>query len=260
MALETSRDAYFPSTLSLYFLRLRSIYHSLFGSDSSLKSLALFSSPPDAKHRILAQPQGWSIRRMWRAVQTQWGYDPGPEPTVVPPAPAPAAAVDAGAGRQREALLANDGLDWARGQGRDRGAEMDDEDDFYQMDGEGDLTGTVAIVALCVILGYLFYFRQNRIPVERPRRNRGVRRPEANAGAGAGADANAVVENGATGVGVGAGPAGGAPIPVPEGGGAEAEGGGGGGGGREEEVAPPALPDDSTSDEDEEGVDGRQLG
>lgn len=174
MALETSPDAYFPSTLSLISLHARSVYHSLFGTNDNLKSLSIFGpTPTDGKH--VPQVQGWSVGHAWRDIQRRWGYDPGPEIAPVVAAPAAGgvvpgvaaqggvAAPAAGAGgndhltpaeRNQElleaqrALEGNDDPMYARR----RVGEEEEEDDYFFMDGDGDLTGTLAIVALCMIL------------------------------------------------------------------------------------------------------------
>lgn len=162
MALETSSDAYFPSTLSLVSLYARALYHALFKSgDDELHALSLFAKDPDvdgigagfAEHGV------WSFGRAWRDIQRHWGLDPGPEPEVVPLQQERAAGGTGAGEAARDAqrvLEAHDeeGLDWReyqdqRGYGRAHGEEEDDE--FY-LEEEGDFGGTVAIVALCMIL------------------------------------------------------------------------------------------------------------
>ncbi|BGO96760.1 ERAD-associated protein [Rhodotorula toruloides] len=185
MALETSSDAYFPSTLSLVSLYARALYHALFKSgDDELHALSLFAKDPDvdgigagfAEHGV------WSFGRAWRDIQRNWGIDPGPEPEVVPlqqgrvgavAGGAAGAAGEAGRDAQRAIEAHDEGLDWReyqdqRGFGRGHG---EDEDDEFYLEDEGDFGGTVAIVALCMLLAWLVYFRQ------RPEHQ--VRRPAA---------------------------------------------------------------------------------
>ncbi|BGP21780.1 ubiquitin-protein ligase Sel1/Ubx2 [Rhodotorula toruloides] len=174
MALETSHDAYFPSTLSLISLYARALYHALFKSgDDELHALSLFAKEADvdgigagfAEHGV------WSFGRAWRDIQRNWGVDPGPEPEVVPlqqvragGGAAGAAAAAGGAGRdaQRAIEAHEEGLDWREYQdqrGFGRGHREEEDDEFYLED-EGDFGGTVAIVALCMLLAWLVYFRQ----------------------------------------------------------------------------------------------------
>lgn len=174
MALETSQDAYFPATLSLISLHARSVYNSLFGTNDDLKSLSIFGSTPvDGKHA--PQVQGWSAGHAWRDIQRRWGYDPGPEIAPVVAAPVVAGGIIPGVAGQGDGVAApapagNEGLTPAeRNQellqaqralegnddpmyARRRVGEEEEEDDYFFMDGEGDLTGTLAIVALCMIL------------------------------------------------------------------------------------------------------------
>ncbi|BGP04904.1 ERAD-associated protein [Rhodotorula toruloides] len=174
IALETSTDAYFPSTLSLVSLYARALYHALFKSgDDELHALSLFAKDPDvdgigagfAEHGV------WSFGRAWRDIQRNWGIDPGPEPEVVPlqqgrvggvAGGAANAAGEAGRDAQRALEAHDEGLDWReyqdqRGFGRGHG---EDEDDEFYLEDEGDFGGTVAIVALCMLLAWLVYFRQ----------------------------------------------------------------------------------------------------
>lgn len=173
MALETSPDAYFPATLSLISLHARSLYNSFFGADDSLKSLTLFGTPPGEAPKFIPPVHGWSAGRAWRDIQRRWGYDPGPEmvpivvevviPIVEPPGivgggvPVPVPGdnpmpVHQDMADAQRALEGNDDPMYAR---RAAGGlrEEDEEDDYFNMEGDGDLTGTLAIVALCIILG-----------------------------------------------------------------------------------------------------------
>jgi SEL1 protein len=166
LALETSADAYFPATLSLISLYARALYHVLFTSpDDELKALALFGNSvvpvaKDGTNPFPAAPplgQPWSFGRAWREIQRRWGIDPGPE--VELPAGQPPVMDQRGAHGRREdvaeaqrALEANENpLEWGRG--RRENARLDDEEDEFYVDGDGDLTGTLAIVALSVLLG-----------------------------------------------------------------------------------------------------------
>lgn len=133
----------------------------------------------------------WSFGRAWRDIQRSWGIDPGPEPEAMP-APPRVAAPAAGEGAARRAAqdggvaaarnrvggdeqapqppqqrrdvraaqraleAGEDPLEWrelqdGRGYARGHGANEDEEDEFFLED-EGDFGGTVAIVALCMLL------------------------------------------------------------------------------------------------------------
>ncbi|BGP12880.1 hypothetical protein JCM10213_005166 [Rhodosporidiobolus nylandii] len=183
MALETSPDAYLPSALSLVSLYSRALYHALFSSgDDEAHALSLFGKDPhlDGEHAQsqVAQHSFWSPGRAWRDVQRQWGIDPGPEPEVVPRHHAPAQAGvgegehvqqpqqggDSVQAAQRALQGSEDPVEWQQYQEHRRHGQQgrvgeEDEDEFYLED-DGDLGGTVAIVALCVILAWLLYFRQ----------------------------------------------------------------------------------------------------
>ncbi|GAA5916071.1 hypothetical protein JCM6882_008305 [Rhodosporidiobolus microsporus] len=183
MAYETSADAYFPSTLSLISLYSRALYHVLLGSgDDELNALALFGKDPDpdAVHEDYSHHNIWTFGRAWRDIQRSWGIDPGPDPEVVlyhQPEQDGAAHRDGGGDdqpqqppQQRRAVAAaqralegnEDPLEWQhyqdRGYGQGRVGE--EEDDEFYLEDEGDFGGTVAIVALCMILAWLLYFRQ----------------------------------------------------------------------------------------------------
>ncbi|GAA5897484.1 hypothetical protein JCM8208_003284 [Rhodotorula glutinis] len=65
---------------------------------------------------------------------------------------------------QRALEGAEEPLEWrefqdGRGYGRGHAADEDEDDEFF-LDDEGDFGGTVAIVALCMLLAWLLYFRQ----------------------------------------------------------------------------------------------------
>ncbi|KAM0753405.1 HCP-like protein [Meredithblackwellia eburnea MCA 4105] len=200
LALETSSDAYLPATLSLMSLYVRSLYNTIFGTDEDLKSLSLFSSPPidDQNGGTSAGTGngqgGWSLGKAWRETQRRWGLDPGPggdgavgevDEVVTGGGPGgangeggggggPGGATDDGfsgyrgedvAEAQRALEAQDDGMEWAR-RAREFGAARDEDEepeDFMLLEGEGDLTGTVAIVVLCIILAWLLYFRQGRL-------------------------------------------------------------------------------------------------
>ncbi|SCV68301.1 BQ2448_422 [Microbotryum intermedium] len=188
MALENSYDAYFPSILSLLSLYTRAAYDAFFvdANEDDTKAKALFATDPpttvvgsssNANH-------AWSFGQAWRDIQQRWGFEPTPQPAQQGAgAAAPAAGGDAvtaggqqapraaqagqqaaqapaagGAARDdltdaQRALEANeDPTDWRRGI---RNEEQGDNDFF--IDDDDDLTGTIAIVGLCVLLGWLLY-------------------------------------------------------------------------------------------------------
>ncbi|GAA5831897.1 hypothetical protein JCM11251_003924 [Rhodosporidiobolus azoricus] len=197
MAFETSVDAYFPSTLSLVSLYSRALYHVLFGSaEDELNALSLFGKDPnpDNTEQAYGHQNVWTLGRAWRDIQRNWGIDPGPDPEAVPPLNQHQPEQHGHGGEQnfqqqqhqqpqqrgrgvaaaQRALEGNeDPLDWQhyqdRGYGQGRVGE-EEEDEFYLED-EGDFGGTVAIVALCMILAWLLYFRQ------RPEHNDAPRQP-----------------------------------------------------------------------------------
>ncbi|GAA5994789.1 ubiquitin ligase complex subunit HRD3 [Rhodotorula paludigena] len=191
LAYDTSLDAGFPTTLSLIGLYARALYHAVFvGGDDELNALSLFGRDPDPDAVAGGGEQYgslWSFRRMWRDIQRNWGYDPGPEPEAVPlhqehegqePTVGEAGrAVErlgggggAEAGQQdmraaqrafEEAERFDDWREYHDGRGGlGRRHDGGDEDDEYWGDEEGDFGGTVAIVMLCMILAWLLYFRQ----------------------------------------------------------------------------------------------------
>jgi len=168
--MDTSIEAYLPAKLSLMGLYARSLYHTLFGKDDELKLLSLFNGPAASSPTELITAQAptinaWSIDRTWRAVQRQWGFDPGPDPIVAPPQglqPGAGGARDAGAqaqtqlrnvqGKMEEVVRRFDDerQDQWTGQGGKEG-----EDEFNLEDEEADFGGTVAIVMLCIFLGWV---------------------------------------------------------------------------------------------------------
>ncbi|GAA5863624.1 hypothetical protein JCM1840_000083 [Sporobolomyces johnsonii] len=179
-ALEVSSDAYFPVTLSLLSLYTRALYHLLLRSpDDELNALALFGRDPDPD-QVAAQAAGyaghggWTLGRAWRDIQRNWGVDPGPEPEVMPlrqqPHVAPQGGQDAAApptendlrAERRELEAGDPPLEWDHyGQHRAGGHAGEEGDDEFFAEDEGDFGGTVAIVALCMLLGWLLYFRQH---------------------------------------------------------------------------------------------------
>ncbi|GAA5878161.1 hypothetical protein JCM3774_004315 [Rhodotorula dairenensis] len=185
MALETSSDAFFPSTLSLIGLYARALYHAVTKSgEDELKALSLFGRDPDADGvgAGFAEHGVWTFARAWRDIQRNWGVDPGPEPDAlrlpaedaavaegvaaeVGAGPDGAAGPRNGGGQQAEARRAarralegdEDPMEWEGYRTRGGGGDGD-EDEFYLED-EGDFGGTVAIVALSMLLAWLLYFR-----------------------------------------------------------------------------------------------------
>lgn len=112
-------------------------------------------------------PQGgWGFGRAWRDIQRSWGIDPGPEPEVIP-----LRQPTTSGGGNGQAPAANGGDERGIGQdGREpwEYAQEDvkvrqqqqrrvgeDEDDEFFIDDEGDFAGTVAIIALCMLLAYV---------------------------------------------------------------------------------------------------------
>lgn len=173
LAMETSLEAYLPARLSLMGLYARSLYHTLFGTDEELKLLSLFNGPAAATpaELIVAKApaiNAWSIDRTWRAVQRQWGFDPGPDPTVrAPPGQQPGrgAGSDLGAEAQAQLRKVQDRMedvgrrfddereDESGGQGGRERERREGEDEFSFEEGDSDFGGTVAIVMLCIFLG-----------------------------------------------------------------------------------------------------------
>ncbi|GAA5980248.1 hypothetical protein JCM10908_001587 [Rhodotorula pacifica] len=179
MALETSSDAFFPSTLSLIGLYARALYHAITKSgDDELRALSLFGRDPDPDGvgAGFAEHGMWSFARAWRDIQRNWGVDPGPEPdalhlhgedAIVDGVPAVGGAAgaeggDQAADGQRAARRALEGgenpVEWEGYRPRGNPREGGEEDEFYLED-EGDFGGTVAIVALSMLLAWLLYFR-----------------------------------------------------------------------------------------------------
>lgn len=164
MALETSTDAFFPSTLSLIGLYARALYHAITKSgDDELRALSLFGRDPDPDGvgAGFAEHGMWNFGRAWRDIQRNWGINPGPEPDAIQAHGQDPAAAEAGAGEgaggaseraTRRALAGEeDPMEWegyrTRGNARGEG----EEDEFY-LEEEGDFGGTVAIVALSMLL------------------------------------------------------------------------------------------------------------
>ena len=157
MALETSTDAFFPSTLSLIGLYARALYHAITKSgDDEFRALSLFGRDPDPD----GVGAGFAQHGVWN-----WGVNPGPEPEAIhvhgqDPAAAEAGA-DAGAGEgagggsERAARRALEGeedpMEWEDYRTRGNARAEGEEDEFYLED-EGDFGGTVAIVALSMLL------------------------------------------------------------------------------------------------------------
>lgn len=180
-ALETSLDAYFPVTLALVSLHLRSLYHTLFipTSPTSPKPLSLFkflnAAPLDAleapKSAVKVLKSWSSFGRAWREIQRRWGFDPGQEEMYVD---------DGGEGERIEVQRALEGneelpVDWGRRDGEGEG------DEYFDFDGDGgDIKSTLAIISLCLLLAcvsplcldvadrlrFLLNYRQNRIALE----------------------------------------------------------------------------------------------
>lgn len=169
-ALEASADAYFPVTLSLISLYSRALYHIIFKSpDDELKALSLFGNflGGAQEEEDTVASSSWSFGRAWREIQRRWGVDVPPEEVNAMPvvgnrdqagqqqqqgeAPVEQWGAEELQEQQRQLEANGDPMEWGtRGLG---GRVGEDEDDDFFLDGEGDLGGTVAIVALCVILG-----------------------------------------------------------------------------------------------------------
>ncbi|GAA5962122.1 hypothetical protein JCM3765_005531 [Sporobolomyces pararoseus] len=203
-ALETSPSAYFPSTLSLISLYTRALYHVIFSPSSSseeMNALSLFGKDPstassddlqrEKQEKGFVPQGGWGFGRAWRDIQRSWGIDPGPEPEVIP-LRSPTGANTGGNNNpgenqaqnnhetrnggqepwesaQQEAIINNNN----NNKRQPRRVGEDEEDDEFFIGGDeddGDLGGTVAIIALCMLLAWLVYFRQ------RPRDNQNQNR------------------------------------------------------------------------------------
>jgi len=134
-----------------------------------MNALSLFGRDPDplsAEQEATGfVPQGsWGFGRAWRDVQRSWGIDPGPEPEVIPlRQQTPPASTNPQGGQQEVAQpggavdkrreLESGGEPWEYAQDRRNQRRVgEDEDDEFFIDDEGDLGGTVAIIALCMLL------------------------------------------------------------------------------------------------------------
>lgn len=164
-------EAWLPAKLSLMGLYARSLYHTLFGTDEELKLLSLFAGPAATSPTELLVAKAptinaWSIDRTWRAVQRQWGIDPGPDPAVPPPpgqqpghgqGQGQGGGRDTGAEAQAHLKDAHEKVDEVLRRFREEGEEArvrgEGEDEFSFEEGESDFGGTVAIVMLCIFLG-----------------------------------------------------------------------------------------------------------
>ena len=144
-----------------------------------MNALSLFGKDPDP----LAEEQeakgfvpqgGWGFGRAWRDIQRSWGVDPGPEPEVIPLRPGVAAP---GAGEEGHEIHGRNG-DLRPGHAADEGQEPweyaqheakrprrvgEDEDDEFYIADEGDLGGTVAIIALCMLLACVYLIACTRV-------------------------------------------------------------------------------------------------
>ncbi|GAA6001639.1 hypothetical protein JCM10207_002243 [Rhodosporidiobolus poonsookiae] len=186
------------SLVSLYSRALYHVLFG--SPEDEQNALALFGKDPDPDTLTHGGHPStyavWSFGRAWRDIQRVWGIDPGPEPDVVPlhhehehehghghaaahdqqqqqqqqyfqapEAPHPPQHEHRDVAAARRALQGGeDPVEWQQYQqqramgGRGRFDEEDD-DEFY-LDEEGDFGGTVAIVALSMLLAWLLYFRQ----------------------------------------------------------------------------------------------------
>ncbi|KAK4058132.1 ERAD-associated protein [Microbotryomycetes sp. JL221] len=179
-ALETSADAYFPASLSLVSLYIRALYHAVTASPGDdVKAVSLLSdlvAPRTAEENVA----GWGFARMWRDIQRRWGVELPPETQFEQQqleqhykAKTQAhqrqqrkqearAEADTRRHEEHQALDAVNDDGW-RAARRANGLDDEEEEDFYFGDGDGDFGGTVAIVGLCCLLGWLLYFRQGRV-------------------------------------------------------------------------------------------------
>lgn len=158
LALTTSADAYLPVKLSLISLWTRSLYHQIFAATDDLKTLSLFSKPvpppspfPDTTSSTVPPPpqNSWSFGRAWREMKRRWGVilsGEGLEDELDEQQ-----GTNAGRREESERAMEDPTLEWAR-RGRDEGRDGDDEDEFWLPDDEGELGGTLAIIALFAAL------------------------------------------------------------------------------------------------------------
>jgi SEL1 protein len=135
--------------------------------DDELRALSLFGRDPDPDGvgAGFAQHGVWNFGRAWRDIQRNWGVNPGPEPEAIhvhgqDPAAAEAGAgagagEGAGGGSEQAARRALEGeedpMEWEGYRSRGNARAEGEEDEFYLED-EGDFGGTVAIVALSMLL------------------------------------------------------------------------------------------------------------
>jgi len=105
---------------------------------------------------------GWGFGRAWRDIQRSWGIDPGPEPEVIPINAGRQPGTTAGGSQEQEQIqrvdqaqnVAEGQEPWEQaiaGGKRTRRVGEEEDDEFYIED-EGDFGGTVAIIALCMLL------------------------------------------------------------------------------------------------------------
>lgn len=208
LSLETNIEAYLPVTLSLVKLHLRSLYKAIMAGDIKSMSLLLSNEPDYEEVDEQGQPLPerdtqtwfWSWRKIRDEFIKRWigeemarvkaqrqiqhheaRGEAGQAVHAVPPAPGQqATARDARAAMEAQ----DDPVDWARQRREDmlmqqREDELADDLDIPDFFGDtiggrpgpggDDLLETLAILGLCLVLGWLVYIRQARYDGARAR-------------------------------------------------------------------------------------------
>jgi SEL1 protein len=175
-ALETNAEAYLPVFLSLLKLHARSVYHALKGGD--MKSITVQSpfsartTGEDAHEASTAQRWAAATNhlvhfRFHQAVAEIVGALPASEPSAAQDQKPEATLQDA----QRALSEDGDPVRWAREQQEREALQVDGEEEEYLeslgQSGDGDLLESVAIVALCLGVAWLFWYRQARVEAAR---------------------------------------------------------------------------------------------
>jgi SEL1 protein len=207
LSLETNTEAYLPVTLSLIKLHIRSLYKAVMAGD--IKAISLFLSneywidesgvAEQEGTAPAAKPWLWSWRRIRDEFFKRWiGEEMARQQAQrqiqqqearvgqAPPVDAPArqGQLDPTQAQNARAALESqdDPVEWARRRREDMLQQDDladdlDIPDFFGdtiggrgRDGGDDLIETVAILGLCLVLGWLVYIRQARYDGARARR------------------------------------------------------------------------------------------
>ncbi|KAH8926050.1 HCP-like protein [Atractiella rhizophila] len=153
LATITNMEASFPITLSLIRLYIRSIYNTIILRDT--KSLSIFTQPTSQVNK--KEEPIWSSARLKEVMRKKLAgeLEGGAQAGGAAEQQQQQQQQEQGDGRGEATLEERAGVAQADG-------ALELEDEMFMLEGEGDSLESFVIIGLCMLVGWLVYFRQAR--------------------------------------------------------------------------------------------------